>query len=753
MKYDLKKLGIILVVYMLVMPVWSLPLTNTNNTKQDSKNLNTKNLHLSQNPLNTLKIINSNTNKTINLNENTLNQKTVSKLYYNNFLKNRFNHIGKNSTNYLVLRNINYNPNLENKLEYSSLVAIKEQYNLTLNEYDLCCDSLDNMNDLNDDLEANCTHLNGVKNSLQYEIDNFILSNDNEDEYNNLCARLNDTQSKIRTANQVQNEVKNTIINLKQKKKDYLTILTALNQTLKEGTITPQSENTIKTVIQKHNQRITDTNNSSQTTEIKNTIPTTIDNNNDTLNIIESSNNNNDTSNSTTNNKTANNTIDDTTGIYALDGTLMGLKLLGYGIGLGINLKVSYLIYKTPIFLCQNYLNLLGRLTKESTDNLAATEDRMVRVKYSIEQIHMEMENARIEQSNALKEYRESVNALESTRDQPVKETDSLETIAKSAETKLKKADEKVKELESALENAEERLKLASEEFELAKNAAKDLKPVIYKPLKNVKISEMETQLEQMQPEIEEAMINVETTKEEYLYAVKDLKILQNEPLADIEKLEIEVTWRKALIEEADQKLNSLTLSYTDKMWDLISLKDSLRFTSKTTFTNDVAKLIVSENPSVKNFEFIQTKANILGISNEEMANLIIERQINTNSALISNMLKSESKCMILSTELNHIGLPDTIDSARSAFDTLLNVGVKNERVFNALARSTSDMTLSTSGEFIAGKTLSKTVFASRIIGAVTVVMDIWTVASVVSWAGKEFGWWKKDYVNDWLPF
>ena len=43
-----------------------------------------------------------------------------------------------------------------------------------------------------------------------------------------------------------------------------------------------------------------------------------------------------------------------------------------------------------------------------------------------------------------------------------------------------------------------------------------------------------------------------------------------------------------------------------------------------------------------------------------------------------------------------------------------------------------------------------KAVFRTgRVLSVLGVILDVYTVASMVSWAGKEFGWWKKDYVND----
>ncbi|UTB32365.1 MAG: hypothetical protein NKF70_12880 [Methanobacterium sp. ERen5] len=39
------------------------------------------------------------------------------------------------------------------------------------------------------------------------------------------------------------------------------------------------------------------------------------------------------------------------------------------------------------------------------------------------------------------------------------------------------------------------------------------------------------------------------------------------------------------------------------------------------------------------------------------------------------------------------------------------------------------------------------------VMSVISVGLDIWLAASIVSWAGKQFGWWSKDYVNDLLQF
>ncbi|UTB32414.1 MAG: hypothetical protein NKF70_13135 [Methanobacterium sp. ERen5] len=91
---------------------------------------------------------------------------------------------------------------------------------------------------------------------------------------------------------------------------------------------------------------------------------------------------------------------------------------------------------------------------------------------------------------------------------------------------------------------------------------------------------------------------------------------------------------------------------------------------------------------------------------------------------------------------------------ARGAVDELFILASENPETFYKIAGYAGDFgkaVETASVKFCKQCTVIADV--GTFMSAVSVVLDVWMVASIVSWAGKEFGWWSKDYVNDWLPF
>ncbi|UTB32413.1 MAG: hypothetical protein NKF70_13130 [Methanobacterium sp. ERen5] len=174
MNFDLRKLGIILLVSMFIMPVWSIPLSDTNTTCNGKTNL--KNFHLSKEPLKIQTPLNSNQM-----------HNTESKFQYKEYSKTSIKKDGlkndglkndglKNDGLTILLipiqmlengtssnsTNITYNESLNS----SSLDAIQKHYNQTLNEYNSCCNSLNYLNEMNGYLNTNQTNLVSLMNYL-----------------------------------------------------------------------------------------------------------------------------------------------------------------------------------------------------------------------------------------------------------------------------------------------------------------------------------------------------------------------------------------------------------------------------------------------------------------------------------------------------------------------------------------------------------------------------------------------------------
>ncbi|UTB32367.1 MAG: hypothetical protein NKF70_12890 [Methanobacterium sp. ERen5] len=260
--------------------------------------------------------------------------------------------------------NVTYNVTLNS----TNLDAIGNYYNQMFNEYNSSCVDLVNMNAICEDLNLNRTQLLGLEASLLDQLQNFVYDPDDEgnaERYEELNVNLNDTKEKIRAVNMLQNEVNVTIGNLTQKKNDYETLLSGLNQTLIDKKITPETEKMIETIAQKYNQTMTDVNDTSKPTESNNTASKTVkpdttsktdksDANSTDADVVIDPTIDDNTPTNDTNSTEPNNDV-----VSGLDGAIAGFSLLGYSLPIIIKFWNVYKTGKVSQTMTSYYLHHL----------------------------------------------------------------------------------------------------------------------------------------------------------------------------------------------------------------------------------------------------------------------------------------------------------------------------------------------------------------------------------------------------------
>jgi len=702
-----KKIGIVLLIFMMLTPSWGILVNNTNNstpqlTKNQNKNLISKTYTL-KNPKKTKNTI-------TRIYENKQPQKQVE----TNNKKNK--PVKTNYVNYMWLKNVKTNFKVvqsENRSENNiNLIELNKQYNQTKDEYSSVCNDLDELKAFKSELETEHADLINVEKLLENERNTFVFNSDNKDKYDDLCSKINTTKTQIKEKNILLNEITKALNKLDQRRNDYETILTTLNQTLKKGKITTQEINTIKTVIQRYNQTIT--NNTSQKTETENTRPTTTDNNNNTLKIIESSNTNNNTTNDTTNNYTT----DDYTSFYTIDGTILGINLLTYGTSGAILYKVLSTEYKAPLTICNNYLRLLGELTHKKT----------------------------------------------STTAEPAIPSAASGSGSNNAEPAILIEENPLKIAQKAYKEALARYKLATENYDHMLN---------FQLMINDHSNNIMAEIEQVEIERND-FISVVGIHEfnEYDLATKTKILSFENHISTLEKqLEYTKRTKQSLVTDMESSFKNDLKPAEDEVrrterelgnlkWNMKPSDDCdisvapLEYKTKDELKDSLLKLSC-EDGGFRDSEFVQKIATETERGADNIACDFVEVGLKRNNALERNIFNSPYKLNTARIAMDEYGLDAYGSSIPRALNTLLSESLKDPEVLGKIAaiNEKAGVVLCEGGEARVVGALSKSLYVSSVFWVVNVIMDVWMAASVISWAGKEFGWWNKDYVNDFLSF
>jgi hypothetical protein len=643
--YIVKRIGIFLLVFIMLTPSWAVAVHDTNNNTSQIKNQNKKH-NVNMSILNNLKKTKNSTDK-IYQNKQPPKQVETSKNINKPVETNKIGHLKvANGKSTKVVQHENGSENRVN------LTAIAEMYDQILSKFNFLDDSLKEMNALKNDLKTNRTNLEDSENSLENEINNYVLNMNNKEEYDNLCFKLNDTKEKIRTVNQVQNHVITIITDLEQKKNDYNTVLAVLNQSKKEGKITSQEINTIQTVAQKYNQTIPETTNTSENTN-------TTNNNETTIQTTDPQNNNPD--NTDTQPQLANHDI-----FY---GVLTGLNALAYGELVGIQLWKIHLNWALSGDIFGYVKKRLYQLreAKNSEASPAIPSEASKSNNVPIPQTQL----GQIEQQ--IMQLKQSEITLRTAKDNLIQRCETINANLANAEAKG--------------------------DAELVLKYKQQLR------VTNAQIEEINDNLDGISASIRES---------------EEIKSILPPEAPNI------------VLPESPDVISPV------EVIDMEDIGQVTRAVTKNVFTYPkFANLDMSEKSKIA----------------------LVEDEFITPFLKDSNKLLSDlrGKNMDILTEFQAgeyaLGRETTGQSALN--ELLLLKSAQGEEKFDSFVGL-----LSNTGKVLDGTrdvklclTGRSVLYSGEILGVISVVLDLYAVASIVSWAGAYFGWWKRDYVNEWMPF
>ena len=130
------------------------------------------------------------------------------------------------------------------------------------------------------------------------------------------------------------------------------------------------------------------------------------------------------------------------------------------------------------------------------------------------------------------------------------------------------------------------------------------------------------------------------------------------------------------------------------------------------------------------------------------LTQLMIDDEVTSYTKMLSKLKSTESGNNFLIGKLSGLGLE--IEDTPTLVNKIVYLGSKEESVGRDLFTVAQTFTKIKADRTIELCNRCKAIlYTGKVLSAFSVVMDIYTVASLVSWAGKGMGWWKKDYVND----
>jgi hypothetical protein len=130
------------------------------------------------------------------------------------------------------------------------------------------------------------------------------------------------------------------------------------------------------------------------------------------------------------------------------------------------------------------------------------------------------------------------------------------------------------------------------------------------------------------------------------------------------------------------------------------------------------------------------------------VANQVVASEISAYTDMVSKLRSTNSGTKFLAEKLGLIGLE--VEDTPMLVNKLLFLGSKEEAVgLNIFDVAKTFTKIKKAGTIELCKRCQAILYTGKVVSAFSVIMDIYTVASLVSWAGKGLGWWKKDYVND----
>ena len=207
-------------------------------------------------------------------------------------------------------------------------------------------------------------------------------------------------------------------------------------------------------------------------------------------------------------------------------------------------------------------------------------------------------------------------------------------------------------------------------------------------------------------------------------------------------------TWGTA----AGLTITSLGIILGPKLWQ-IHQKALLEQTLFTHITDAIANGIPigerATNGLVLSNKFITSTMQEVGHVTLPINSNVLSEEIRSYEALITNLRKTAKGNALFLSEMETLGMDSTGSSVQIA-RRLVYVGSKDTTIGVDMIDTAVGFTkIKTANDIELCKTCKNVLYTSRVFSVLSLVMDIYTVASIVSWAGKEFGWWKKDYVND----